>query len=270
MCDNVFALARNPFTIFTATELHVDPNYDSYSVLPWWVKTSIWFKKAMQDLIDWFNNLAVVKWYKGLSYGNKKLVGTILLTVATVIAWATGGLPAAIALLVEVAIGVGVGIGIWAISTIASGKKLTLDGFFTAALDSFVISSLFACVHAFANAIKTAARSSQFSDEFLQWLNDGEANNTVYKGIDSNDNQIYTGITKQGLETRLHQHLRQGKRFVRLDAICTNLTRNQARSIETYLILTDFQSQINMILSVSRTHRYFKDAMLWAKMFLGG
>ena len=41
------------------------------------------------------------------------------------------------------------------------------------------------------------------------------------------------------------------------------------RAIETYKILTDGTSAENIILSISRKHRYFNQAMDWAKIFLG-
>ncbi len=84
------------------------------------------------------------------------------------------------------------------------------------------------------------------------------------------DNPVYTGITRQQIETRLAQHQRMGKNFIELRKVAEGLTRNQARSIETYKILTDGTSQVNKILSVSRKHRFFNEAMLWAKTFIGG
>ena len=160
MCDNPLELACNPHTIFTATELHVDPVYDSYANLPWWVKAGLWFKKAMADLIEWFNNLAVVKWYNGLSNSTKAAIGAGLLAFAILLAFFTGGVSEVVSVLVEVAIGIGVGIRMWALSTLVSGQKLTKEGLASAAVDSFVFSSLFACVHQFANLVKSIARSS--------------------------------------------------------------------------------------------------------------
>jgi len=49
-----------------------------------------------------------------------------------------------------------------------------------------------------------------------------------------------------------------------------NLTRNQARAIETYKIINDGTSSMNKILSISKKHRYFDQAMNWAKIFIGG
>ena len=104
---------------------------------------------------------------------------------------------------------------------------------------------------------------------FTEWLNKGENNYSVYKGIRKSD-EVYTGITKQPISKRLAQHNRAGKNFNRLETINSNLTRNQARAIETYKILTDGTSAENIILSISRKHRYFNQAMDWAKIFLGG
>ena len=36
-------------------------------------------------------------------------------------------------------------------------------------------------------------------DAFNNWLNEGEANNTVYKGISQSGEEVYTGIMKQNL-----------------------------------------------------------------------
>lgn len=105
---------------------------------------------------------------------------------------------------------------------------------------------------------------------FEQWLNKGAANNTVYKGVQG-DNEVYTGITRQSLEKRLYQHNHyKHKDYSILTPKYTGLTRNQARSIETYLILTDGKSIDNEILSIARNHRFFADAMAWAKKAVGG
>ena len=106
-------------------------------------------------------------------------------------------------------------------------------------------------------------------DGFEEWLNSGAANNSVYKGMAGNE-EVYTGITKQSLPQRLAQHQRNGKPFNKLVEVYKNLTRNQARAIETYLIQTDGMSQMNKILSISRKHRYYAQAMSWAKFMIGG
>ena len=262
MCNNIFELAGNPFTIDTATELAPDPNYDGSIPTNW-----------LQSVARWFNNLAVVKWYRGLSNGGKAAVGCVLFALSLILAFVTGGMSAAIQVTIEVAIGVGVGIGIWALSALATGQQLTLDGLATAALDSFVVSSLFAFVQQSINALKYACRLAnmpEYSSEFLEWLNQGDANYSVYKAMDENGKFVYTGITKQSLAKRLYQHQRVGKSFDELRVLYNGLTRNQARSIETYKILTDGTSQVNKILSISKQHMFFDEAMRWARAFLGG
>ena len=106
-------------------------------------------------------------------------------------------------------------------------------------------------------------------DGFEEWLNKGAADNSVYKGMVGNE-EVYTGITKQSLPQRLVQHRRSGKPFTDLIKTYGDLTRNQARAIETYLIQTDGLSQMNKILSISRKHRYYAQAMSWAKFMIGG
>ena len=115
------------------------------------------------------------------------------------------------------------------------------------------------------------AKSKEVSDEeFEAWLKNGDSDNSVYKGISQNGEEVYTGITKQKLSARLYQHNRAGKNFKRLDELFSGLTRNQARVIETYKILYDGTSTVNQILSISKNHKYFSQAMRWAAKFLGG
>ena len=78
----------------------------------------------------------------------------------------------------------------------------------------------------------------------------------------------YTGITKQPLESRLYQHNAKGKGFSNLDPQASGLTRNQARAIEQYYI-ENGPSEINKINSISPDNKYYKDAMNWAKNYLG-
>ena len=144
MCDNVLELAGNPFTSNTTVELATNPNYDATT-------PKNWFQQAIES---------VANWYRGLSNGGQVAVGSVLFALSMVLAVFTGGASEAIQVLVEVAIGVGVGIGIWALSALATGERLTWDGFAQAAIDSFVVSSLFAFVEQSVNAIKCVARST--------------------------------------------------------------------------------------------------------------
>ena len=114
------------------------------------------------------------------------------------------------------------------------------------------------------------AKSKEVSDEeFEAWLKNGDSDNSVYKGI-QDSKEVYTGITKQKLSARLYQHNLNGKNFDDLKAVCSGLTRNQARAIETYKILNDGASGVNKILSISKKNRYYKKAIAWAEKYLGG
>lgn len=120
-----------------------DPDYDAYAVLPWWTKASLWVKKAMADLADWYNSISIAV---------KVIVGVILLAVAIVLAIATGG--SAVPVIVEVISGVVIGVGVWALTTHISGQQLTWSGLAQAAADSFLFSALFAFVSTAINAFK--------------------------------------------------------------------------------------------------------------------
>ena len=138
--------------------------------------------------------------------------------------------------------------------------------------DAIFWGGVFAFVSASVNAIKTGIRSfSPLNDsEFLKWLNEGDTNYTVYKGISKTGDEVYTGITKQTLKKRLYQHNYKGKNFKLLKSLYSGTTKNQARAIETYKILYDGSSSLNKILNISKNHQYFKKAMLWAAKFLRG
>ena len=101
-------------------------------------------------------------------------------------------------------------------------------------------------------------------------LNKGNEDNKVYFGI-KDDIAQYTGITNQILAARLRQHNAKNnpkrKGFQRLDEQFSNLTRNQARAIEQYFI-ENAPNALNEINSIGNSHRYYKDAMNWAKQYL--
>lgn len=98
-------------------------------------------------------------------------------------------------------------------------------------------------------------------------MNKGNADNKVYFGI-KNDIPQYTGITKQTLDARLAQHNANGKGFQLLEEQFSDLTRNQARAIEQYFIEKG-PNQLNKINSIRPEHRYYNEAMDWAKKYLG-
>ncbi|ONK25449.1 hypothetical protein BVE84_08270 [Streptococcus azizii] len=101
---------------------------------------------------------------------------------------------------------------------------------------------------------------------FENWLNKGNADNTVYLGI-KNGEPVYTGITKQPLDSRLGQHVRSGKDIDYLEPIYEDLTRNQARAMEQNLLDNPIgnSNQLNRINSISSKNKYYNDAMNWAQ-----
>ena len=108
-------------------------------------------------------------------------------------------------------------------------------------------------------------------NHFNNWLDKGSSNNSVYYGIYGKERDaVYTGITKQDLESRLYQHNRQGKNFSRLDERYSGLTRNQARAVEQYLIENGHANQLNKINSISPKNKMYDGAMKWAEKYLNG
>lgn len=116
-----------------------------------------------------------------------------------------------------------------------------------------------------AGAGKSGSGSS--ISEFDAWLNKGASDNKVYFGIKNGEAQ-YTGITRQTLNARLSQHNASGKGFQRLEEQFSGLTRNQARAIEQYYI-ENGPNNLNKINSISSNHRFYQEAINWAKQYLG-
>ncbi|WP_026506600.1 polymorphic toxin-type HINT domain-containing protein [Butyrivibrio sp. MC2013] len=105
-------------------------------------------------------------------------------------------------------------------------------------------------------------------EEFNTWLNKGEANNSVYHGMEGG-NATYTGITKQPIQNRLYQHLRSGKPFNELKVRFPKLTRNQARAIEQFFIeMPEGPNLRNIINSISPDNKYYYQAMEWAAKYI--
>ena len=116
-----------------------------------------------------------------------------------------------------------------------------------------------------------AGSSTKQNKYFNNWLNKGSSHNSVYYGIDANTGDaVYTGITKQNLESRLYQHNRQGKNFSRLDEQYSGLTRNQARAVEQYLIENGNANKLNKINSISPNNQMYDEAMKWAEKYFNG
>lgn len=139
----------------------------------------------------------------------------------------------------------------------------TTYNFEVADFHTYYVSDSKVLVH---NDCKGASKKQKFED----WLNEGKADYVVYKGVDSNGNEVYTGITKQKTSRRLWQHNyksqkeNKGKRFIELKIEHSNLTRNQARAIETYEIVNEITSNTNLILSISKDFKFYERAMEWA------
>ena len=118
--------------------------------------------------------------------------------------------------------------------------------------------------------------NNQYSEDFLEWLNKGESDHVVYEGIRSQE-AVYSGITKQDLAKRLSQHNRpikkagvevEGKNFQRLEPVYTSLTKNQARSIEQVMI--EKSKGLNIRASIGSDTQFYKEAVRWARNFIGG
>ena len=259
----------------TTIELSPDPTYDPDANKPWW-------ELAWNAVVKWF--ASVVQWFHDLDIGWKIGIGVTLLAFALLLTIVTSGgfmaVEAWIAagqMMLQFAIGVVSATAISMVMALASGESIP-DALVHGLADGIFWGGVFAFVSASVNAIKTGVRAIKnakaisqvnYDSEFLNWLNQGEANNVVYKGVSDGGNNVYTGITKQKLSVRLCQHNRVGKNFIRLDTIYTDLTRNQARSIETYLIINDGASNMNKILSISRNSKFFSQAMSWASNLIG-
>lgn len=111
----------------------------------------------------------------------------------------------------------------------------------------------------YGDAAYGAGRSS---DEFVSWLNKGPKNSHVYYGTRNGEN-VYVGITKN-ISSRQAQH---GSRFILEPITDAPLTRNQARSIEQYLI-TSFPNFENAINSISPTRTIYNEAIIFGEEFL--
>ncbi len=156
LCDNIFELTGNPYTIDFVAKLHPDPTYDSEDGLPWWLVARNWMHKAMYDVADWFGNL---HWAIKLSVGLVLLAAAIIFTVAT-----GGGSAGVLGLLVQVAIGVGIGVGMYALGALFAGT-FSWSGLAAAALDAFLITSAVVFISAGVNALKTGLRKPKINIE---------------------------------------------------------------------------------------------------------
>ena len=67
---------------------------------------------------------------------------------------------------------------------------------------------------------------------------------------------------------RLYQHNYKGKAFENLEVQVSNLTRNQARAIEQYLIENGPANKLNKVNSISPKSMHYHDAMKWANRYI--
>ena len=209
-----------------------------------------------------------------------KFVAVSLVVIAAVLCALTGQLGLFLMTAGSVAASLVIGASIAGYQSYACGRgfwrgfEQYIDGNWaqSAAIASIVL-IVTVSVQAIAAAVRNAgskrAPANTVDNGFNEWLNAGDQDYVVYKARRGKD-IVYTGITKQDLSKRLYQHNYHGKGFSKLKKARTRLTRNQARSIETHLILHDGLSPENKILSISKRHRYFQQAMAWAKMFMKG
>ena len=259
--DNLVNAIACMWNIFTATELACDPA-DPNAKKTWWD----------------------VHW--------KQFVNWAMVVISVLMMFVPGAQGIAVGMLVTSLSGMIIGGIIGGLTASANGSSVwegITDGMVTGFTIGVVAYSIFDIVTGIFNVIAAATAAadagilatravvanatregmSLADEDFVSWLNSGERNTVVYKGISDLGDEVYTGITRQGTDVRLYQHNLAGKNFSRLDELYSGLTTNQARSIETYRILTDGTSQMNMILSISRTHRFFEQAMEWASLFRG-
>ena len=104
-----------------------------------------------------------------------------------------------------------------------------------------------------------------YSNDFLSWLDDGEAVFKVYQGVE-NAEVTYVGLTRQELSKRLYQHNYNGKSIDELLEYAGRLTPHQARAVEEYLI-TKTPGLSNKIHSIALDNVHYDEAIKWAEEF---
>ena len=150
MCNNLLWLAGNPFTVSTTKELAPEPTKSNFKT---------WLGRQVIRFFKWFDRL---HWGWKLAVGILCLAGAIMMALKMPNATA-----AVVSLLVQVAVGVGVGVVFYLAINSMMGQKTTLQGIVIAALNSFLISSLFVFVRTGTNFLKTVARGSHRPNKFV-------------------------------------------------------------------------------------------------------
>lgn len=116
--------------------------------------------------------------------------------------------------------------------------------------------------------IKGKISGNVFTENFLNWLEKGAKDNTVYFALGKDGKEIYVGITKQDVDKRLKQHILNDKPFEKIIPQHTGLTRNQARSLEQYYIKHG-PNEFNIINSINENTEFYAEAEKWALKYLG-
>lgn len=142
LCDNILELAGNPHNIYTTCELAADTTY---------TPKYTWLTKVEMKIAQW------VRRFNKLPAESKLVWGTLVLMLAVGITIMSHG--STVAILTEMVLGVGFGLAMWAVTSLLNRRSLTMDGAVNAAMDAFLLSSIFVFITAGVNAIKYLCRS---------------------------------------------------------------------------------------------------------------
>ncbi len=142
LCDNILELAGNPHNIYTTCELAADTTY---------TPKYTWLTKVEMKIAQW------VRRFNKLPAESKLVWGTLVLMLAVGITIMSHG--SVVAILTEMVLGVGFGLAMWAVTSLLNRRSLTMDGAVNAAMDAFLLSSIFVFITAGVNAIKYLCRS---------------------------------------------------------------------------------------------------------------
>ena len=252
--DNSISFAPNPHTVFPMGDLKPQDPVDENADKTWW---QVNWRKAVQWMafalvLTASVVLACIPGTQALGIG--MLMAGAKAAVSGFIAGAIiGGIISAIA-----------GQGFWQ-GVIEGAVYGAIGGFTTGAIMGLVqgLATMKAVGACNTPAITDGDIPESYSEDFLNWLNKGEHDHFVYEAH-VGKKSVYTGITKQTLKRRLYQHQYSGKPFTNLVAVHKNMTKNQARALETYRIINLKANKYNKILSISEKNKYYEEAMRWA------
>ena len=143
MCNNLLWLAGNPYTVNLTRELAPEPQAIDSSLFG---RIGKWLARIMSAAFKWLDGLP---WQAKLWAGIKFLAAAICLAIVT-----HGTALAALPILLQVAVGVGIGILSYVISSKLNNIEPTSQGIAKAALNSFLISSIFVFVRSAVGSLK--------------------------------------------------------------------------------------------------------------------